>query len=98
MLNKSGSYGAGDEARTRYLHLGKVALYRMSYTRGTKIIIADSPKMSTPFYKNSPPGLPRRRIPYVVGSVWGVLGSVLGISAGSEGAGGVGFGVAGYAE
>ena len=29
-------HGAGDEARTRYLHLGKVALYRMSYTRGTK--------------------------------------------------------------
>ena len=28
-------YGAGDEARTRYLHLGKVALYRMSYTRIT---------------------------------------------------------------
>ena len=28
-----GSFGAGDEARTRYLHLGKVALYRMSYTR-----------------------------------------------------------------
>ena len=27
-------FGAGDEARTRYLHLGKVALYRMSYTRG----------------------------------------------------------------
>ena len=26
-------YGAGDEARTRYLHLGKVALYQMSYTR-----------------------------------------------------------------
>ena len=25
--------GAGGEARTRYLHLGKVALYRMSYTR-----------------------------------------------------------------
>ncbi len=25
--------GAGDEARTRYLHLGKVALYRMSYIR-----------------------------------------------------------------
>ena len=32
-------YGAGDEARTRYLHLGKVALYRMSYTRGTSDII-----------------------------------------------------------
>ena len=25
--------GAGDEARTRYLHLGKVALYQMSYSR-----------------------------------------------------------------
>ena len=28
-----GNLGAGDEARTRYLHLGKVALYRMSYIR-----------------------------------------------------------------
>ncbi len=27
------SYGADDEARTRYLHLGKVALYQMSYAR-----------------------------------------------------------------
>ena len=27
------SLGAGDEARTRYLHLGKVALYQMSYAR-----------------------------------------------------------------
>ena len=27
-------FGASDEARTRYLHLGKVALYQMSYTRG----------------------------------------------------------------
>ena len=26
-------YGADDEARTRYLHLGKVALYQMSYVR-----------------------------------------------------------------
>ena len=36
-------YGAGDEARTRYLHLGKVALYRMSYTRisNAGMIIAD---------------------------------------------------------
>ena len=25
--------GAGDEARTRYLHLVKVALYQMSYSR-----------------------------------------------------------------
>ena len=28
-----GKIGASDEARTRYLHLGKVALYQMSYTR-----------------------------------------------------------------
>ena len=27
--------GAADEARTRYLHLGKVALYQMSYIRET---------------------------------------------------------------
>ena len=33
LIGKSGFYGAGDEARTRYLHLGKVALYRMSYAR-----------------------------------------------------------------
>ena len=29
-------FGASDEARTRYLHLGKVALYQMSYTRDNK--------------------------------------------------------------
>ena len=33
MLSHSGFFGAGDEARTRYLHLGKVALYQMSYAR-----------------------------------------------------------------
>ena len=46
-------FGAGDEARTRYLHLGKVALYRMSYTRigcGTLLIIASFLKMSSPFF------------------------------------------------
>ena len=32
-------FGAGDEARTRYLHLGKVALYQMSYTRDNVGII-----------------------------------------------------------
>ena len=31
--------GASDEARTRYLHLGKVALYQMSYTRISKIYL-----------------------------------------------------------
>ena len=34
-------FGAGDEARTRYLHLGKVALYQMSYARGTVVMLAD---------------------------------------------------------
>ncbi len=37
-------FGASDEARTRYLHLGKVALYQMSYTRSdesynTKVLV-----------------------------------------------------------
>lgn len=31
--------GADDEARTRYLHLGKVALYQMSYTCKRRIIL-----------------------------------------------------------
>ena len=41
--------GAGDEARTRYLHLGKVALYRMSYTRisNAGMIIAQIPEKSS---------------------------------------------------
>ena len=34
----TGSYGAGNETRTRYLHLGKVALYRMSYARTRNMI------------------------------------------------------------
>ena len=42
-------FGAGDEARTRYLHLRKVALYRMSYTRGARLIIAEDVKMSRTF-------------------------------------------------
>ena len=33
VANATGMHGANDEARTRYLHLGKVALYQMSYVR-----------------------------------------------------------------
>ena len=33
LSSASFSFGADDEARTRYLHLGKVALYQMSYIR-----------------------------------------------------------------
>ncbi len=32
-------FGADDEARTRYLHLGKVALYQMSYIRILRVKI-----------------------------------------------------------
>ena len=31
--------GAEDEARTRYLHLGKVALYQMSYSRAFTMLM-----------------------------------------------------------
>ena len=35
--------GADDEARTRYLHLGKVALYQMSYIRKqTALLLYDT--------------------------------------------------------
>ena len=36
MLSPFHVYGADDGARTRYLHLGKVALYQMSYIRTFK--------------------------------------------------------------
>ena len=36
-------FGAGDEARTRYLDLGKVALYQMSYARKRKIDYTANP-------------------------------------------------------
>ena len=46
-------YGAGDEARTRYLHLGKVALYQMSYARVslTKQIIPHKFQFVKTFFK-----------------------------------------------
>ena len=39
-----GCFGADDEARTRYLHLGKVALYQMSYVRVSTLDIITNPK------------------------------------------------------
>ena len=44
-------YGAADEARTRYLHLGKVALYQMSYGR---IFGAFTPAPSHSCFKRGP--------------------------------------------
>ena len=49
-------YGAGDEARTRYLHLGKVALYRMSYTREDMTYynsFLENVNTFFPFFKNN---------------------------------------------
>ena len=40
-------YGAADEARTRYLHLGKVALYQMSYGRISGAFIPAPSRFST---------------------------------------------------
>ena len=45
------SNGAADEARTRYLHLGKVALYQMSYGR---IFGAFIPAPSHSYFKRGP--------------------------------------------
>ena len=42
-------FGAGNETRTRYLHLGKVALYRMSYARKTLFILARFTDLSRVF-------------------------------------------------
>ena len=40
--------GAGDEARTRYLHLGKVALYQMSYARDGTVHYSRVPAFVNP--------------------------------------------------
>ena len=40
LVDKSAFFvGADDEARTRYLHLGKVALYQMSYIRILRVTL-----------------------------------------------------------
>ena len=40
--------GAADEARTRYLHLGKVALYQMSYGRILQFLYPETAKQMVP--------------------------------------------------
>lgn len=39
--------GAGDETRTRHIHLGKVALYRMSYARDDISIVHEIKRLSS---------------------------------------------------
>ena len=41
-------FGAADEARTRYLHLGKVALYQMSYGRILQFLYPETAKQVVP--------------------------------------------------
>ena len=41
-------FGADDEARTRYLHLGKVALYQMSYGRILQFLYPETAKQVVP--------------------------------------------------
>ena len=43
-----GAVGASDEARTRYLHLGKVALYQMSYGRILQFLYPETAKQVVP--------------------------------------------------
>ena len=45
------SHGASDEARTRYLHLGKVALYQMSYTRNSELYYSIITGGVNPFFQ-----------------------------------------------
>ena len=47
-------FGAGNEARTRYLHLGKVALYQMSYARGTRGILTEKYPLVKPLLQDFP--------------------------------------------
>ncbi len=51
LLDKGIFIGAGDEARTRYLHLGKVALYRMSYTRRNMMYYNSFSEKVKPFFR-----------------------------------------------
>ena len=47
-VNSSTPFGAADEARTRYLHLGKVALYQMSYGRILQFLYPETAKQVVP--------------------------------------------------
>ena len=56
------SLGAGDEARTRYLHLGKVALYQMSYARGKWCLRSESNQRHADFQSAALPTELQRRL------------------------------------
>ena len=64
-------FGASDEARTRYLHLGKVALYQMSYTRNNSDYYSRESKnvkhKSKKFWAAGDAVLQRRRRPDFLG-------------------------------
>ena len=66
-------YGAGDEARTRYLHLGKVALYRMSYTRICRIYYTHKSCICQAFFKNFFKNLKVSLLPWFSGICGGLF-------------------------
>ncbi len=67
------SYGASDEARTRYLHLGKVALYQMSYTRNSELYYSTNLACVKDFFKNLQKTF-KKGPPLGGGSRWGYVG------------------------
>ena len=54
--------GADDEARTRYLHLGKVALYQMSYIRTCWCLRSESNQRHVDFQSTALPTELQRHI------------------------------------
>ena len=66
--------GAADEARTRYLHLGKVALYQMSYGR---IFGAFIPAPTHSYFKRGPRESLRSKILWGRGEISGFVQPVL---------------------
>ncbi len=56
-FQQSSFFGASDEARTRYLHLGKVALYQMSYTRVNRMYLITPPRECQALFSKTPKNL-----------------------------------------
>ena len=62
-LHPHAGFGAVDEARTRDLHLGKVALYQLSYYRKLEVVRAkrlELIRLATPDPKSGASAIPPR--------------------------------------
>ncbi len=76
-------FGAGDEARTRYLHLGKVALYQMSYARNGasgRNRTNDTRIFSPLLYQLSYRGVPSRYCSLIMATTKGLEPSTSGVT------------------